>query len=382
VIGPVLEGNTYSIYKISSIGSDTLYAAKASHILIKWDDTTPAAKKAAKDKARKILADIKAGASFATKAAEFGTDGTASRGGDLGWFRQGQMVKPFEKAVFDAKKPGLLADVVETDFGYHIIDVTGVKNNTSYSVATIERTITASDETLNIILRKADAFTADLSGLEKFKERAKKENLVVSEANDLGTAERRINNLGDARQVVTWLFREASEGKVSEVFDLTDNYVVAIMTGETAKGFKPFEKVKEEITPLVTNQVKGKYIAEKLKGKTEALDELAKLFGKDASVQSSSDLKLNATSLPGPGFDPVAIGSIFSLENGKRSRPVIGENGVIVADLQNKTVAPAIGEFGIFKSQLVQNQINRGGYYVTQTLKDAAKVVDKRYKFF
>ena len=382
VIGPLLEEGAYRIYKITKIGTDTIFNAKASHILIKWDNTTPEAKKAAKEKARKILKDIKGGADFAAKAREFGTDGTASRGGDLGWFPSGQMVKPFEEAVFAVKRTGLLSDVVETDFGYHIIDVTAVKNNMSYSVAIIQRNITPSDETLNATLRKADSFATDLSGIDDFKAKAKKESLSVFEANEISTNERRINDLGDARQVVTWLFRDATVGKVSEVIDLTDNYVVAVMTGETEKGYKLFDKVKEEIKPLAVHELQKKYIAEKLKGKTEALDELAKLFGKDATVNSSSDLKMNATSMPVVGFDPVVIGSIFSLENGKRSKPIIGENGVVVADLQNKTIAPAIGDFGMFKGQLLQSINSRGSYFIGEALKDAAKIEDKRYKFF
>ena len=382
IIGPVLENGNYTIYKISKIGHDTIYNAKASHILIKWDNETPEGKKAAKEKARKILADIKGGASFAAKAREFGTDGTASRGGDLGWFPSGQMVKDFEKPVFDAKKAGLLSDVVETSFGYHIIEVTGVKDNTFYKVATIERTIAPSDETLNAALRKADSFSGDLSGVDAFKEKAKKENLVVFEANDIGTAERRINNLGDARQMVTWLFREAKVGKVSEVFDLDGDYVVAIMTGETEKGYKPLDKVKEDITPAVRNEVKGKQIADKLKGKTEPLDDLAKLFGADATVNSMSDLKIVTPSIPAAGFDHVLFGSLMSVENGKRSKPIIAENGVVVADVQNKTVAPGMGDYSMFKNQLQQTQNSRGGFYITEALKDAAKVEDKRYKFF
>lgn len=382
IIGPLLEEGAFRVYKISRIVKDTVYTAKASHILIKWDSDTPEGKKAAKEKAQKILKDIKGGASFAAKAREFGTDGTASSGGDLGWFTSGQMVKEFEKPVFDAKKAGLISDVVETQFGYHIIEVTNVKDNTSYDVAILERTITPSDETLNEVLRKADSFAADLSGVEDFKEKAKEQGLSVFDAADLGTADRRINDLGDARQVVTWLFREASVGKVSTVFDLTDTYVVAVMTGETEKGFKSFDKVKEEITPLVRNEVKGKYIQEKLKGKTEALEELAKLFPRDAVVSSSSDLKLNASSMPSVGFDPVVIGSVFSLESGKRSFPVAGENGVVVLELQNMTDAPAIGDFTMFKNQMLNSLSSRGGYYITEALKEAARIEDKRYKFF
>ncbi len=382
IIGPLIEDGNYRLYKISRIGRDTVYAAKASHILIKWDSDTPAAKKIAKDKAQKILKEIKGGAGFADKAREFGTDGTASTGGDLGWFAAGKMVKEFEKPVFDAKKTGLLADVVETPFGYHIIEVTNTKDNTTYAVATIDRVIAPSDETLKTALIKADLFASELSGVEEFKEKAKKENLSVIDANDIGTAERRINNLGEARRVVTWLFSEAEIGKVSTVFDLTNTFVVAVMTGETEKGFKSFEKVKEEITPIVRNQAKAKYLQEKLKGKTEPLDELAKLYSRDAILNSSSDLKMNSNSLPSVGFDPVVIGSIFSLENGKRSVPLAGENGIVIADLQNKTEAPAIGDFTMFKTQLLQSLSSRGGYYITEALKEAAKVEDKRYKFY
>jgi len=104
VIGPFLDGGSFKVVKIVAFGKDTVGNAQASHILIKWDDESEASKKVAKEKARKILNDIKGGASFAAKASEFGTDGTATRGGDLGSFSTGQMVKPFEQAVFSAKK--------------------------------------------------------------------------------------------------------------------------------------------------------------------------------------------------------------------------------------------------------------------------------------
>jgi len=382
VIGPLEENGTFRVYKISDIIKDTIYTAKASHILIKWDTDTPEGKRAAKEKAQKILRDIKGGASFAAKAREFGTDGSAQAGGDLGWMVSGQMVKPFEKAVFDARNPGVLNDVVETEFGYHLIEVTQVKDNTAYKVAILEKDITPSDETLNTMLRQADSFATELSGVDEFKEKAKKENLSIFDANDIGTSERRINNLGEARQMVTWLFREASIGKISTVFDLNDTYVVAVMTGETEKGFKSFDKVKEEITPLVRNEAKGRRIQEQLKGKTEPLEDLAKLFPRDGVVNSMSDLKLNTNSMPSVGFDPVVVGATFSLESGKRSLPLMGENGVVAVDMSNKTEAPAIGNFSMFKNQMLQTLSNRGGYYITEALKEAAKVEDKRYKFF
>ena len=382
VFGPTLENGTYKVVKVSKIGVDTIGTAKANHILIKWDNETAEAKKVAKDKAKKILNEIKAGADFASKAREFGSDGTSTRGGDLGYFSSGQMVKPFETAVFNAKKIGLLTDIVETQFGYHIIEVTSVKDNTSYTIATIEREITPSDETQNEAFRKADAFASELSGLKEFKEKAKKENLNIFDANELTSAERRINNLGEARQMITWLFRDATVGKVSEVFDLEANYAIAVMTSETKAGYKPLDKIKDEIMPAVKNDLKGKQLIEKLNAQKGTLEEIAKAMGSDATVNTSSDVKLNGTALGNIGFDPVAMGKSFSLENGKRTAPFAGENGVIILELSNKTIAPAIGNYSMFKSQLKQSLDGRIGFNIAEALKNAAKIEDKRYKFF
>jgi peptidyl-prolyl cis-trans isomerase D len=290
------------------------------------------------------------------------------------------MVKPFQNAVFGAKKTGLLADVVETQFGYHIITVTALKDNSSYTVATVELKITPSDDTHNAAYLKAQTFAAGISGVDAFKAKAEKEKLSVFQANDLNTTEQRVNNLGDARRMVSWLFRDADGGKVSEVFDLEDNYVVAIMTGETEEGYRSFDKVKEEITPAVRNTQKGKMIIEKLSAQKGTLDEIAKAYGNDATVNSSSDLKLSSNSMPGPGLDPTAVGRVFSLENGKRSAPFVGENGVVMIELQNKTTAPETGNYS--KDDLQRNLSNRSSLNIAEAIKDGSSIKDKRYKFY
>lgn len=382
VIGPFIEGSSFMVVKVSAIGKDTTYQARASHILIRWDDSSDAAKKAAREKARKILNDIKGGADFATMAREHGTDGTAMQGGDLGWFGKGAMVKPFENAVFSATKAGVLSDVVETEFGYHIINVTEPKDNTYYKLAIIEREITPGDATINETLRRAELFASDLSGVKAFEERAAKEGLQVQEAKGLGVADRRVGTLGEARSIVTWLFREASEGKVSDAFDLTDQYVVAVMTGEVEKGYKPLDLVKEEIRPIVMKEKKGQVIGEKLRSLSGSLDEIAKAYGKDASVYTSSSLKLNSNNLPFVGFEPVVVGRAFSLENEQRSSPVSGENGVVILEMIAKTIAPAIGDYSYYKNQLEQTAGRTNSFNIAEAIKDAAGIEDKRYKFY
>lgn len=382
VKGPFIDDSAYKLIKVSKAGKDTVYSARASHILFRWKSDSEADKKEAKENAKKVLAEIKAGADFAAQAREHGTDGTAPNGGDLGWFKSGTMVKPFEKAVFAATKPGLINDVVETDFGYHLINVTNVKENNTYTVAVIEREISASDASINEALRKAEAFASELSGIDNFVKRAEQEGITVYDAKNVGVAERRLNTLPDARQVIQWLFRDADTGDVSSVFDLQEVYVVAVMTGEVEKGYKSMDLVKDEIEQAVKNQAKGKLIIEKLNSLKGSLDEIAAAYGKEATVNSSSDLKISSGNLPGAGFDPLAVGQAFAPENGQRTKPFAGERGVLLVEMQTKTVAPAINDYTSFKEQLTQTAISRNTNGIADAIKEKSDITDKRYKFY
>jgi len=98
----------------------------ARHILVQWKDAAnaPTTTVRSKDDAKKLIEDIKKGtmaANFTDQAKKFSEEpGAAQSGGDLGWFGKGAMVEPFEKAAFALKK-GDVSDIVETDFGYHLI---------------------------------------------------------------------------------------------------------------------------------------------------------------------------------------------------------------------------------------------------------------------
>jgi len=101
---------------------------QASHILISTESTDPNAdpnqvKAQAREKAEKVLQQVKEGGDFAALAKENSTCPSAAQGGDLGKFGRDQMVKPFEEAAFSLKV-GEVSDLVETQFGYHIIKVT------------------------------------------------------------------------------------------------------------------------------------------------------------------------------------------------------------------------------------------------------------------
>jgi len=124
----VNEADALAYYQENKEDFNTPEEVRASHILIKVSPSaTPEEKAAAKEKAEKLLKEIKDGADFATLAKEYSDDpGSKMKGGDLGYFGRGRMVKEFEDAAF-ALQPGQVSGIVETQFGYHIIKVTGRK---------------------------------------------------------------------------------------------------------------------------------------------------------------------------------------------------------------------------------------------------------------
>ena len=106
------------------------YTYKASHILISTVDAEGVslgdeAKAEAKQKAEKLLKEIKNGANFEKLAQENSDDGSAEDGGDLGYFGKGEMVSEFEEAVKNTEIGQLHPEIVETEYGYHIVKRTG-----------------------------------------------------------------------------------------------------------------------------------------------------------------------------------------------------------------------------------------------------------------
>lgn len=147
---------------------------RASHILISVaKDASAAEREAAKAKAEKILAEArKSPGSFAELAKKYSQDvGSAQNGGDLDYFGRGAMVKPFEDAVFGMKE-GQVSDLVKSDFGYHIIKLTGIKPATvktfDEAKPEIEKTLRreqtekkfaeVADQFTNMVYEQADTF--------------------------------------------------------------------------------------------------------------------------------------------------------------------------------------------------------------------------------
>ena len=135
---------------------------KASHVLLKVDkDASAEQKQAIRAKAAALLTQAKSGGDFAALAkANSQDEGSASEGGDLGFFGPDMMVKPFSDAAFGLKE-GQISDLVETEYGYHFIKVTGIKPKT-------ERTFEQAKEEIEAEFRRQEASKEFAKAAETF----------------------------------------------------------------------------------------------------------------------------------------------------------------------------------------------------------------------
>ncbi|SFQ29695.1 peptidylprolyl isomerase [Hymenobacter arizonensis] len=389
VYGPYAENGTYSLFKVTGTNTGAQSAARASHILIKADGTTPEAKAAAKAKAQDILNKIKAGADFGAMARQFGTDGTKDQGGDLGWFGQGRMVPEFEKAIFAATAPGLLPNVVETSFGYHVIKVTAAPTKQTYQVAEVVKSIAPSDATREAAYAKAQQLKGEATDLESFRKLVTKDKtLVKQEAKNLDRGARSVNNLQNARELVRWAFGfnqtggETKVGDISEVYEIGDQYVIAALTDQRAQGTATVAALKPELTAMVRNEEKAKQIMAKL-ATGGSLEEMASKYGPTAQVGTASDVVLGQGNLANVGFEPVAVGKAFALKPGQKSAPIKGEQGVVVIE-PVAVAAPQTpaGDLKAVQQQLVQQRAQQQDGKIYEAIKSHANVKDNRTKFF
>ncbi|MBC7568169.1 MAG: SurA N-terminal domain-containing protein [Spirosoma sp.] len=385
IYGPFREGNTYFIYKYGGTKRDTSFTARASHILIRPTAQTDSAKADARRRAEGILKQIQAGASFEALAQTNSADGSAQNGGDLGYFKNnGQMVKPFETAIFAASSAGLIPRLIETDFGYHIIKVTEPKTNQLYRVVGIGKTINPSQATRDEALRKADQFAAEARTKEAFASKAKEDkSIVVATAERVPEGASNINALADARAVVRWAFNnKTTVGDVSEPFEVGDQYVIAVLTSQTSEDDVNVDDYRAELTAKVRNDLKAQQIIAKLGNADGSLEATAQKYGAGALVEEVQDVNLATGFLRSAGVDPIALGRIFGQKPGKRSKPFAGDAGVLVVETTNLTSAPAVADYAMYKTQIQQNATARIGFAINEAIKEASKVKDMRAKFY
>ncbi len=368
VADPVAANGTYKMFKIVKAVGEVADSVKASHILFNTQGKSPEEKLVIETKAKDILAQAKNGGNFAKLAEEHSEDeGSKVKGGDLSWFGRGAMVQPFEDASFGATSEGVVAELVESQFGYHIINVTGLKKVNKYLLASVSRLLDPSESTRETLYRQAGDL-ASSKNMTEYEELVKQYNLLSLQANDVKQNARSLNNIYDPsiRQAIRWAFEENTKtGSVSnEVFEVENQYIVMLLKSRTKKGIQPLSKVYEQVRRKVIEDLKKKDIIAKLEGKKGTLDEMAKAFGDQARVLEQQNYTYITNALNGVGFAPKAVGMAFGMKQGETSKPIADETGVLVMKVEKRSEAGEVADYAKYKTPLEEDRqqpYNTGG---------------------
>lgn len=386
VVGPVIVRNQVHLAKIGKVRDAADESVHARHILISTRPTEdPATKAEALAKANDLKKQLANGADFAELAKEYSEDtGSGANGGDLGWFGPGRMVEPFEKAAFNARV-GQVVGPVETQFGYHLIEVLG-KSRKEFQLADLVLRIRASLDTIGDAEDGAAdlAYFAEESG-DFAGEVAKHDDLRV-ETVDVQEDMDVIPGLGASGNVKKFL-ATAKEGDVSEVIELNDDFVVLHVASITPEGYRPFEEVRAELEPRVRLEKKKSIQTSRLQAAVGEGSKDLEAVAEDLGTirRTASQVTQNNTLVPTLGREPKFVGVALGMDEGETSSVIEGANAAYVLKVTRIYEADPSTMTSAQRASLKNELLNRKKQRITgqwlAELRDEADVSDFRYRF-
>jgi len=384
VFGPYQEDGSFKIAKLIE-AADRPDSVHARHILLSPNQTRNL--QGTKTAADSLVKLIKAGSKFEVLAMTNSDDqGSAQIGGDLGWFREGMMVTPFNNACFTAKKGEIVT--VETSFGIHIIEILDrSKNSKKYNIGIVDRKIIASSTTNQKIYSEASQFAGTNNTYDKFNSAVAEQGLNKLMANDVAPQQKTLPGLENPRSLVISLF-SAEENKIildnnqQAVFEVGDNYVIAFCTKIQEEGIAPVAAVENDIRFTLIRDKKAEVISEELRktnqeGKT--LDDIANSMG--LTVQEATGVTFRSYTVPGLGAEPSLVAAASAAKQGVIGGPVKGNNGVFMFFVNSLATSEGQDLKQVQENMIASFQM-RGGYEAYEALRKQAQIVDNRYKFY
>ncbi|MDQ3192953.1 MAG: SurA N-terminal domain-containing protein [Bacteroidota bacterium] len=377
--GPFRDGESFKIAKVI----DQLMvpdSVRARHILIPVAEGASA--DAAMAKADSLKKVINGGKKFAEMAEKHSEDfGSAAKGGDLDWFTEGTMVKPFNDAVFQGKKGDM--PIVVSQFGVHLIEITGRSAETKkVKFAFIEKNIEPSSNTFQDVYIAASEFANKNKTLEAFNKTVTEKGLSKRIADNVKPGDRTISGLSQSRELVRWAFKE-NQGAVSKPFEFEDKFVVASIAEVREEGIATLDQVKEQVEKAVIKEKKAEKFIQELNSAMASAKTIEELASKvNSKAETVDNINFSSFSIPGIGREPKIVGTAFGASKDKLSAPVKGETGVFVIKVASVNEPAAITNYSEQKNRLTSNLTNRVAYEVFEALKDKADVTDNRYQFY
>lgn len=380
VFGPYKDGNQFKLSRMMDF--DRGGSVKARHILIAYEGSQSASsdvtrtKNEARKEAYRVLRLVRAnGSDFAELARTYSDGPSKNRGGDLGFFRRGDMVEAFNDYVFS--KPTGSIGVVETDFGYHVIEVQ--EKEDVVLIASVVKKIVPSESTSNEVFRLATEFEIE-SKKNGFSTASESLGYDLRNGSNLKLMDESIPGLGVQRTIVKWSFEE--ETSVSDIkrFDLLGGgYVVAELIEKSSAGTSSVEDARNTVESKLMQDKKYDLLRSKYSSDV-SLATIAEDYGQ--SILTSSAINAAAGSIAGAGTEPFVVGSGFSLEMNQTSALIQGKQGIFMLEVDLFEESTALPSYDGYSSSLNESVLNRLRPLIDEVIRDHFEVVDNRFDYF
>ncbi len=387
VIGPFQMGNSYQLAKV--LESRTEPEAKVRHILCGFgNDQSDENKKKAKIRADSVLRVLRLKGNFEELLAVSDDPGKTQNNGEYGPFdKDASLVDPFKD--FGLSKSVGQTGIVETNFGYHVMEVLERNESNRIVAPTIEKTIVPLDRTIGMYKDSAYRFIQAAKEAEDFNAYCKdkgfffgvtaEDNIVISSAN------LQAPDLDNNNNILKWTFN-AELGEVSDYFYLNKSHkiIVAKLTKDLPEGQPSLETAKVIMHDEIVKEKKAQYLKEQAQGITDLNGILMKW--RAGQVQSATDVVFNNKNLSDASKndqteDGLIVGTAFTLTPGVMSEPIAGKNGMYV--MMVGKFLPITEEKSDFSTEriVLQESIRaRADGGIMKGLRDMANVKDYRKK--
>ena len=387
--GPYKEQNFYVVSKL--LDKKPSDSTLSRHILVSYKGNQAGAnetrtKEQAKKLADSIGAVLKATPAKFTEFLKYSSDpGSAGQGGSVGWTTPATPFVP-EYLSFLANNGKGATGVVETQFGYHIINIEDKKSGAmTYKVANLVKAVKPSDKTESEVYTKATKFIQQVQGksFNDFANVAKKNNYQFFNPKEVGRFQGQLPGLGTDKdqEIIAWAFNKKRNKGDADIFtvDGTGDRIVAYLNGIQDPGTADPEAVRDQIEPIVKNKILAKQISDKITAaKATSLDQVAKLFG---TSKQAAQVNMLSPQIAG-AMEPKVAGAAFGVAKGKVSNPVEGMTGVYVVVKKSETLNKQPGDIKQVTQALASQNSQQFGQALLKSLQDNADIEDFRIEVY
>jgi peptidyl-prolyl cis-trans isomerase D len=381
IVGPIADRGEYRLIKIKQLGASAQPVARASHILLRFNPSSPEDIQRVRELSILLFKQLQAGVPFDVLAKKYSADPvSAVNGGDIGWFSKERMVPQFATAVFNAS-PGSVVGPVQTQFGLHIIKVTGFDTR-AVVCSEIVRNIRPSTETVDSERRRAMAFqiNAKEKGLDKS---AASEKLLVGKTGEFGK-HMAVASIGYSDKIVAFAFK-AGEGDLSDVLETEKGFYVMRLTGKNDTGYRLLDQeLKTKITSELVREKRGAALEKKLaamaKGPGVTLEKIA-ASNVGLKVVTADSIRWSNGAIPGYGVDRPLVEAMSALAPGKLSAPVKTSDGYALVIVRSKTLPAGLNmpaEKAVVAPQLLRAKQEQLFAEYFASLRKSATIKDDR----